>query len=235
MTEKPVLIMGSAPSVTACAAWPRSRFSAIIAINNAWQIRPDWTHHIAPDDFPHERAPKTLEPGQMRVMSSAYVPANNHFGGVLYAGGTMAFTAGYWALATLKPRAIIFAGCDMIYPQSGPTHFYGTGTADPLRNDISLRNLEAKSARLLLHAATRNCACMRFDAPQSRLLFPAVTSDSFAKPVHAPNAKRFAAAKTAEERLGYYVPSGRYWESGISFSPEKIDNIDALWLGALAG
>ena len=29
----------------------------------------------------------------------------------------------------------------MHYPPDGPTHFYGTGTADPLRSDITLRSL----------------------------------------------------------------------------------------------
>lgn len=234
MPDKPVLIMGSAPNVTACAAWPRSQFSAIVAINNAWQVRPDWTHHIAPDDFPEARAPKALKPGQIRVRSSSYVPANNRYGGVLYAGGTMAFTAGYWALAALKPSAMVFVGCDMIYASNKPTHFYGTGTADPLRDDISLRNLEAKSARLLLHAAAQGCACLRADTPESRLLFPPATAEALAAQAALPDPEAFQSAKEREDKLAYHVPSGRYWESAAAFAPDKLDALDTLWLAALA-
>jgi hypothetical protein len=234
MPDKPVLIMGSAPNVTACAAWPSSRFSAIVAINNAWQVRPDWTHHIAPDDFPLDRAPKALETGQIRVTSSSYVPANNRYGGILYAGGTMAFTAGYWALAALKPSAMIFVGCDMIYPQDKRTHFYGTGTADPLRDDISLRNLEAKSARLMLHAVAQGCVCLRADTPESRLLFPIKTPEALEETASLPDAKAFNFVKAQEKELAYHVASGRYWESETPFSPAKLDAIDDLWLAALA-
>ena len=78
------------------------------------------------------------------------------FGGIVYAGATMAFTAGYWALSALQPRVLAYLGCDMIYPQ-GQTHFYGTGAADPLRPDPTLQNLRAKSARLELLAARAGC------------------------------------------------------------------------------
>ena len=234
MPDKPVLIMGSAPNVTACAAWPRSRFSAIVAINNAWQVRPDWTHHIAPDDFPRERAPAALSTDQMRVTSSSYVPANNRYGGILYAGGTMAFTAGYWALDVLRPSAMVFVGCDMIYPPDKRTHFYGTGTADPLRDDISLRNLEAKSARLMLHAAAQGCACLRADTPESRLLFPTATPEALETQAALPDIQAFKSVKAQEDKLAYHVPSGRYWESKTPFSPQKLDVIDDLWLAALA-
>ena len=80
------------------------------------------------------------------------MPIQNDLGGFVYAGGTMAFTAGYWALGALRPDVMAFFGCDMVYPTEG-SHFYGNGNADPLRDDITLRNLEAKSARLSIIAA----------------------------------------------------------------------------------
>ncbi len=60
--------------------------------------------------------------------------------------GTMAFTAGYWALGALKPDIIAYLGCDMIYPleKGSPSHFYGNGQADPLRSDITLQSLGSK-------------------------------------------------------------------------------------------
>ncbi len=228
-----VLILGSAPNVVACRDVPKSRFSSIVAINNAWQVRDDWDFHIAPDDFPRDRMPQTLRPGQTRIGSHDYVPANNQFGGIVYAGATMAFTAGYWALAVLRPSKLVFVGCDMIYPADGKAHFYGTGSADPLRADVTLRNLEAKSARLMGHAARQGCACLRAPPADSRLVFPAVTLDNLHGPETAPilpDPSAFQRAKTYEGDLGYVVESGRYWEAGKPFSAHHIDAIDQLWL-----
>ena len=62
----------------------------------------------------------------------------------------MVFIAGYWAFGTLKPDVIAYLGCDMIYSDKiSDNHFYGQGVADPLRDDITLQSLEAKSARLM--------------------------------------------------------------------------------------
>ena len=236
MTAKPVLILGSAPSVLAAQSWPKSQFSAIVAINNAWQVRDDWDYHIAPDDFPAERGPQALRTGQKRITSADYVPANNSFGGILYAGGTMAFTTGYWALAALTPAAMVFAGCDMVYPSGSNTHFYGQGTADPLRKDITLRNLEAKSARLMLHAANQGCTCLRASTGESRLVFPSVTAQELARPRKikiGSNKAQFDEIKTRETALGYFVPSGRYWQSQKPVCTAKLDALDAAWLGAV--
>ncbi|MCC1494657.1 hypothetical protein [Cognatishimia sp. F0-27] len=231
-----ILIMGSAPDVIACRAIGRSQLDAIVAINNAWSVRDDWDYHIAPDDFPAERGPGPLRPGQVAIGSETYVPANNRFGGIVYAGGTMAFTAGYWALDALRPSAMIFAGCNMVYPPSGRTHFYGSGTADPLRQDVTLRNLEAKSARLMAHAARRGCACYRLPSAKSRTLFPPIRIEQVGVHHTAPLAvdeDRFAAVIEAEKRAQYFVESGRYWDEQDQFSTEQIDRIDALWLQAV--
>ena len=140
---KTVLIIGSGPAALAARAWDKSQFGHIVAINNAWQIRPDWDSLIFPDDFPTQRQPKTVAKSQTYVRAANYVPVQNTYGGFVYAGGTMAFTAAYWALGALKPKVIAMIGCDMIYPATGNTHFYGAGRADPLRKDISLRSLPA--------------------------------------------------------------------------------------------
>lgn len=229
-----ILILGSAPNAVAARAWPRAPFDAIVAINNAHALRPDWTHLIYPWDFPATRVPPP-GPGQRLVTESEFVPAQNAYGGFVYAGGTMAFTAGYWALHALRPRCIAYFGCDMQYPKTGPTHFYGTGTPDPLRADITLRSIEAKSARLLISAAQMGCRIVNLSDRPSRLIFPRAGRDQLAyAPMTAFNPQRAAQALAREAALNYQVPSGRYWTETHRFDPAQIDALDALWLSAVA-
>jgi hypothetical protein len=230
-----VLIIGSGPNAIRATAWPREKFTHIVVINNAWRIRPDWDACIFPDDFPDDRQPPAVLPEQRLIRSDQYVPIQNDFKGFVYAGGTMAFTAGYWALAALRPSVMAFVGCDMVYPAQGNTHFYGTGAADPLRRDITLQSLEAKSARLALLAAEQGCACVNLSGETSRLLFPraSVANVADASP-DMPDDAAFAAARTAEADLGYMVPSGRYWEQADRFDPAALRAIDDLWLTAYA-
>ncbi len=224
-----ILILGSAPSALAARDWPCHPFTHVVAINNVWRVRADWDILIHPEDFPTDNQPNTIGRDQRVVTAQDYVPMQNEFGGFVYAGGTMAFTAGYWALAALNPAVLAFLGCDMVYPQSGKTHFYGTGTADPLRTDVSLRSLEAKSARLALFGAARNCRVVRLSAGESRLIFPAVSrTDLRAAPMPRTNEMKTALKREAE--LGYFVPSGRYWEDQDRFDPAQIDALDRMWL-----
>ncbi len=46
-----LLMLGSAPMAARAARWPRAPFDAVLAINNAHAIRPDWDFHIHPWDF----------------------------------------------------------------------------------------------------------------------------------------------------------------------------------------
>ncbi len=163
-----------------------------------------------------------------------YVPLQNTLGGFVYAGGTMAFTASYWALAALKPKVIAVLGCDMVYGDASKTHFYGKGTADPLREDVTLRSLEAKSARLMALAARQGCAMVNLSTDESRLVFPRATPDASAeaKPLML-DQEVIDAALAEEERLGYYVPSGKYWKEESRFDKGAIDALDALWLKAI--
>ncbi|MEM1302638.1 MAG: hypothetical protein AAGH17_08655, partial [Pseudomonadota bacterium] len=131
-----VLMLGSGPNAIAARDWDRGPIDRIVAINNAWRIRDDWDDLVCPEDFPQDRRPRTVTPQQRLIEADAFVPAQNAFGGFLYAGATMAFTAAYWVLHRYRPKVIGFLGCDMVYASQGSTHFYGTGTADPLRDDI---------------------------------------------------------------------------------------------------
>lgn len=227
-----VLLLGSAPMAAKAAFWPQAPFDRIVAINNAWRVRADWDFAIHPHDFPAERH-AVAGPGQCVVTEEDFVPAQNALGGFVYAGATMAFTAAYWVLHSLKPTVLAVFGCDMHYPASGKTHFYGIGAADPLRKDITLRSLEAKSARLMVMAAMRGCAMVNLSTGPSRLIFPRVARASVARALPGSWCADLAAeALAAEAALGYMVPSGRYWEEAERFDPVALDRIDALWLAA---
>jgi hypothetical protein len=244
---KMVLLIGSAPDAVLAKDWDLSMFAHRVAINNAWQITPDWDHLVYPEDFPPERLPPTpLKPSQQLIAAPEFVPQQNSFGGFVYAGGTMAFTAGYWALGALKPDLIAFLGCDMVYGTSTgeSSHFYGQGTPDPLREDVTLQSLEAKSARFMSLAHTQKCAVVNLsELAESRLLFPRVRRlDLGTSALHEQllqqqsrllNAAAAENALQAEQELGYMVASGRYWEHAAEFDKTKLSDIDSLWLQAV--
>ncbi len=223
-----VLILGSGPNVVQVKDWQRAPFDCVVAINNAWQVRPDWDDMIHPSDFAPDRMPLVLKRGQRIVTHEDYVPAQNTFGGFVYGGGTMALTAGYWALHALKPNVLAFIGCDMMY-DAPRTHFYGTGTADPLRKDVTLRSLEAKSARLGALAHRQGCAAINLSAEPSRLVFERGTPDDLDARTDW-DAAAIDHALRLEERAGYLVPSGKYWKEESRFDTDVIDEIDAAWL-----
>ena len=227
---KVVLILGSAPNVVTARDWPKDNFDKIVAINNAWKVHDNWDDLIFAYDFEPARRP-IPNVGQNFIDESKFVPLQNSYGGFVYAGGTMAFTAAYWALGHYRPDVIGFLGCDMVYDQENHTHFYGTGSPDPLRDDISLRDLGAKSARFRIVAARQACAVVNLSpAPSSALLYPRARHDQLAhiKPLpFDPNLTQQAFSQ--EEYLDYYVPSGRYWLEKDRFEPSAIDALDALW------
>ena len=176
--------------------------------------------------------------GKQVVTAQEFVPVQNEFGGFVYAGGTMAFTAGYWALGALKPDVIAYIGCDMVYEQKAGqhTHFYGTGAADPLRQDVTLQSLEAKSLRLQALASRQGCSVLNLSRQSSsRLLVPRVEWQVLESMTQVPliNAADEGAVQNAlqaESALGYWVESGRYWEESEKFDSERLRAIDALWL-----
>ena len=237
-----VLIVGSAPDAVRINSLDFSLFNNSVAINNAWKLRQDLDYAIYPEDFPTQRQPKNSHVKKKIITAKEYVPIQNKFGGFVYAGGTMAFTAGYWALGTLKPDVIAYLGCDMIYSDKvSDNHFYGKGAADPLRDDITLQSLEAKSARLMAIAKFNNCSVVNLsEQDQSRLLFPRVQIDNFKKKrtifnlISADkiklNLKALKKALSFEKKLNYMVHSGRYWEQINKFDPIQLSKIDQLWL-----
>lgn len=226
-----VLILGSGPNVVEATSWPRPPFEAVVAINNAWQVRSDWNYLIHPSDFAQDRRPTNLSPTQTIITYENYVPAQNAFGGFVYGGGTMTFTAAYWALDALRPTVMAFLGCDMTYDQP-QTHFYGNGSADPLRKDITLRSLEAKSARLQATARRNGCATLNLSHNPSRLVFERATPNDLTPRVRL-NQAAIDHALNLEARADYMVPSGKYWKEEARFDPAIIDEIDAAWLATL--
>ncbi|MDH4393873.1 MAG: hypothetical protein QE285_20910 [Aquabacterium sp.] len=241
-----VLIVGSAPDALRVSGWNTSIFAHRVVINNAWRVCDTWNCLIYPEDFPPDRHPPLDQTrGKQLITAKEFVSIQNQYGGFVYAGGTMAFTAGYWALGALQPDVIAYIGCDMIYePRAGQaTHFYGQGRADPLRQDVTLQSLEAKSVRLWALAQRQGCSVVNLsDQATSRLLFPRVSW---------PELEAMAAgldpgvtngieldqlsvdqALLAEAELGYRVPSGRYWEIASGFNKTKLRDIDNLWLAA---
>jgi hypothetical protein len=226
-----ILILGSGPNVTQATTWPRAPFDLVVAINNAWRVRTDWDYLVHPSDFPADRQPLVLARGQRTITHHDYVPAQNALGGFVYGGGTMSFTASYWALHALKPSVMAYLGCDMTY-QASPSHFYGKGTADPLRNDVTLRSLEAKSARLQAMAHRQGCACVNLSSDPSRLVFLRGNPQELsAQPDLNENA--IDQALRLENDAGYMVPSGKYWKEEDRFDTDTIDEIDAAWLATL--
>jgi hypothetical protein len=133
----------------------------------------------------------------------------------------------------------------MVYGTStgDSSHFYGQGTPDPLREDVTLQSLEAKSVRFMSLAHTQQCAVVNLSAlPESRLLFPRVDRFDLAAPAlqkllrHQGELLNPAAAVhalQAEQDLGYMVASGRYWEHTAEFDKTKLSDIDSLWLQAI--
>lgn len=226
-----ILILGSGPNVTQATGWPRAPFDTVVAINNAWRVRPDWDYLIHPSDFPQDRQPDILAEDQQIITYESYVPAQNALGGFVYAGGTMAFTAGYWVLHTLRPKIMAFLGCDMTY-NAAQTHFYGQGTADPLRVDVTLRSLEAKSARLQAHAARQGCTPLNLSTDASRLVFPRGTPGDLGASATLDDSA-IDHALQLEAKAGYMVPSGKYWKEESRFDPAVIDEIDAAWLATI--
>ena len=136
-----VLVIGSAPDAIQARDWDMKVFDQVVVINNAWRAAIHWNELIFPYDFLDENKPSQLLNHQKYVTEDQFVPAQNSFGGFVYAGATMAFTAGYWSLASHRPTRLCFLGCNMNYSQNGPTHFYGKGQQDPLRDDITLTSL----------------------------------------------------------------------------------------------
>lgn len=135
---------------------------------------------------------------------------------------------GYYNLAL-----IAFLGCDLHYSATAKTHFYGSGTPDPLRDDISLMSLEAKASRFYAYAREQDCDVTNLSSEPSRLTFPRQTLyGALPKPLTIDTAlKDQAMAK--ERALGYFIESGRYWKAAETFDKQEIIALDQLWFDAV--
>jgi hypothetical protein len=244
---KIILILGSAPDVVRSREWQRAPFHEIVAINNAWRVRDDWNHLVHAGDFPaHAMPEKEIATGRSIHTAADYVPAQNAYGGFVYAGATMSLTTAYWVLHALKPDVLAFLGCDMNYDNEGPTHFYGYGNPDPLRSDITLQNLEAKTGRLLVSAARQGCLCVNLShLDSSRLVFPRVdigrlrdwsmmdVKVRIGGLLQRIDKAKLQHAENTEKALGYYFPTGEYWLFLDQIDGSELRCLDSLWLAAL--
>ncbi len=134
----------------------------------------------------------------------------------------------------------------MIYGASvgESNHFYGHGTSDPLRADMTLQSLEAKSVRFMAMANTLNCAVVNLsELPESRLLLPRVARHELvvahicqtllAQQNSRLNSIKVAEAFAIEKALAYMATSGKYWEQLENFDAAKLSHIDDLWLASM--
>ena len=87
------MILGSGPNAIEILDQDLSIYHKIVVINNAWKILEDWTDHIYPHDFPDKNKPSMLKSSQQKVEERQFVNIQNQYGGFVYAGGTIAFTA----------------------------------------------------------------------------------------------------------------------------------------------
>jgi len=231
MAVDTVLLLGSGPNAIDARRWDRHPFDRIVAINNAWQVRSDWTDLIYPYDFPADRMPKMRRQGQDFVPDTDFIPIQNHYGGVVYAGATMAFTAAYWVLGALRPNTLAYLGCDMVYHPQGASHFYGQGQPDPLRDDPTLMSLDAKSARFYVYAQRQGCQVVNLSkAYETRLCCPRAQVDDLQAPAWHVDHVLVERALQLEAQLDYYFPDGQYWNSDRSLDRDAIAELDDLWL-----
>jgi len=170
---KNVVIVGSAPSA------PRldeqlGHDTIVVALNNAHRAVSRVDFCLYSDDLP--AADKPARCAVIGRSSPHYGPAQRRFGGVLHGGGTMAFNAAYWVLANFPFAQLSFFACDMVY-EGERSHFYGKGQPDPLRRDVTLQNLEAKSLRLFWMGLEQQVLVLNASAEaRSRLRMPRLGS-----------------------------------------------------------
>ena len=227
-----VLIIGSAPDATKACELDLTFFDTIIVINNAWKIISSWDELIFPYDFPDNKKPKSIGKQQRFVTEKEFVPAQESLGGFVYAGATMTFTAGYWALVEHNPSLMCFLGCNMVYPSNTQTHFYGSGRKDPLRDDISLTSLKACSRRLLAIAKMRNCDLISLSSGVTNLDIPQLDFsqlDNFHTSIVV-DRQRVADAFLLEESFGYFFRGKKYWEFLDQIDKSHLIELDRVWV-----
>ena len=230
-----ILVIGSAPDAVRASDWEMSVFDQVIVINNAWRVTNHWNELIVPYDFSDEKKPSKLRKHQKIVTENQFVFAQNLFGGFVYAGATMAFTAGYWSLAQHKPNKLCFLGCNMHYKSKGQTHFYGRGQPDPLRDDITLTSLKASSYRMLILAKMQGCDIVSLSPGETNLHVPQTSFHKFLdyQATFQISEIKVRQALKHEKKLNYYVEDGRYWLEEKLFCRNELQKLDKIWIDAV--
>ena len=67
-----VLILGSGSNVLQARDWDSHPFDWVVAINNAWLVRDDWSDLIYPFDFPDKKKPKSVKKDQNIVTQEVF-------------------------------------------------------------------------------------------------------------------------------------------------------------------
>jgi len=168
---KNVCIIGSAPAAPD-AERLISQETIVVALNNAHRALSRIDYSFYADDFPADL--KHSQTSRIGRSSPQYIPAMQNYGGLIYCGATIAFASMYWAIHVFPYSQISVFACDMVYPE-GKSHFYGRGSPDPLRKNISLQDLKAKTLRLFYFGLRNNALILNASSePSTQLLFPRV-------------------------------------------------------------
>lgn len=173
--ENSVLIAGSAPDASTITGAQIPKSVTLIAMNNAWRLRPDFAIHICPNDFPDANKPPS-DYKLHRVQNRGFTAGLRRAGGTMFCGATMAFCSGYYALSSRPERIIGFIGCNMVY-EGANTHFYGKGEPDPVKVEMatyaSIKDLKAKAARLFLYGLLQDTLMLNLlPHPDGQLSIP---------------------------------------------------------------
>ncbi|MFM2419982.1 MAG: hypothetical protein RL385_4705, partial [Pseudomonadota bacterium] len=172
---KSVVVLGSGPAARDLDHLCGEE-NIVVALNNAWRAVCRFDHAFYAGDFPQASKPPAPEGIRKGRSSPQYLPAVQSYGGFLYAGACTAFAAGYWIARTMPFAQVSYFASDLVYKGAGD-HFYGQGTPDPMRRDISLQDHRAKSVRLFYFGLKNACLFLNASgASETRLGFPRVTS-----------------------------------------------------------
>lgn len=187
-----------------------------------------------PWDFPPDRHP-VAGPGQTLVTEDDFVPAQNAYGGFVYGGATMAYTAAYWVLHALRPRVIAVFRLRHAVPRD--------------RSHAFLRHRQPRPFARRHHPAVAGGEIGATDGAgrpsglrdsnlstgPSRLVFPRCALDDVAaaKP-HIFAEDLVTQALSQRGGPGLHHPVGPVWEELHRFDAAQIDRLDALWLATVA-
>lgn len=206
-----VLILGVAQDAMRAVDWDGGLFDYILVIEEAWHLRPDWTHMLHSDSLAPDDRPVLLEAGQQVVTEADYEPVLTHFGGAAYTGSELVLAASYWALAALEPAQIFCMGCEFDAPGASQSH--------------GARDLTAKARRLEYFASLCGCAIANLSSESSVLPFQRATFDGLdqVRPAY-PSEEASMVARQLEQQYGDPAsPNAQYP------CAQGMAEIDAAW------